>query len=56
VSVRAFEGEFQSVFAVDMTKGSRGKRFTFVLGSGSARLDVETFRGTISLRRGPSLK
>jgi len=52
VSVRAFEGHFRPTFPVQLPGDwARRKRFTFVLGTGTARLDLETFRGTISLRR-----
>ncbi len=52
VSVRTFEGRFRSTFPVGIPeRTSRRSRFNFVLGTGGARLDVETFRGTISLRR-----
>jgi hypothetical protein len=53
VSVRAFEGQFRSTVPVAAAAASdKRKRFSFVLGSGAARLDLETFRGVISLRRG----
>jgi len=52
VSVRSFEGHFRSTFAVGVPdEPARRRRFRFVLGTGAARLDLETFRGTISLRR-----
>ena len=52
VNVRAFEGAFHAAFPVKLPdEASRHKRFSFVLGSGRARLDLETFGGTISLRR-----
>jgi hypothetical protein len=52
VNVRAFEGVFRAAFPVKLPdEASRHRRFSFVLGSGSARLDLETFGGTISLRR-----
>jgi hypothetical protein len=53
VSVRAFDGQFRSSLPVKLPdEGARRRRFSFVLGSGAARLDLETFRGTISLRDG----
>jgi hypothetical protein len=52
VSVRLFDGQFRSAFAGEHSEAPEGrKRFTVNLGDGAARLDVETFRGTISLRR-----
>lgn len=50
VSVRAFEGEFRCTFPANLPERRPGKRFRFVLGSGAAALDLETFRGTITLR------
>ena len=50
VSVATFNGEFDSSFPVSVTNTSK-HRFSFTLGSGSARLDVETFNGDIRLRR-----
>lgn len=53
VSVRAFEGRFSSAFPVKMPDArALRRRYTFVLGTGAAHLDLETFGGTISLRRG----
>jgi hypothetical protein len=48
VSVATFGGEFGSTFPVKITQ-SRKKRFAFTLGTGSARLDLESFQGTIRL-------
>ena len=51
VSVRAFEGRFRSTFPVKAPDArALRRRFSFVLGTGAARLDLETFAGTISLR------
>jgi hypothetical protein len=51
VSVRLFDGQFRSAYAVKTPDaGEKRKRFTFVLGGGASHLDLETFRGTISLR------
>ena len=50
VSVSTFNGEFESDFPVTLT-GTRGKRFNFTLGGGSARLELESFGGTIRLVR-----
>ena len=51
VSVSTFNGEFESGFPVTLTEFRPGKRFTFTLGSGSAHLELESFNGTIQLRR-----
>jgi len=51
VSVSTFNGDFESSFPVTLTEIRPGKRFTFTLGSGSARLELESFNGTIQLRR-----
>lgn len=52
VSVSTFNGEFESDFPITLTETrSGGKRFTFVLGSGSARIELDSFGGTIRLKR-----
>ena len=52
VSVSTFSGSFESDFPVTLTETrSGGKRFSFTLGSGGARLELESFGGTIQLRR-----
>ncbi len=50
VSVSTFQGEFESAFPVTLT-GRKGKQFDFTLGSGSARIELESFAGTIRLER-----
>lgn len=50
VSVSTFQGDFESAFPVTLTE-RHGKRFDFTLGSGSARVDLESFGGTIRLVR-----
>lgn len=52
MSVSTFAGEFETDFPVTLAETSAGgKRFSFVLGSGSARVELESFGGTILLRR-----
>lgn len=52
VSVATYNGEFESAFPVTLTETrAGGKRFTFVLGDGSARIQLDSFGGTIRLRR-----
>lgn len=50
VTVATFNGDFESEFPVTIT-GTRDKRFSFTLGNGSARLELETFGGSIRLQR-----
>jgi uncharacterized protein (DUF2345 family) len=51
VDVSTYNGEFDpGGISVQVSHLSRN-RFTFVLGSGSGRLTLESFQGTISLRR-----
>ena len=50
VSVSTFGGDFESAFPVRVSS-TRGRNFSFTLGSGSARLDLESFQGTIRLER-----
>jgi DUF4097 and DUF4098 domain-containing protein YvlB len=52
MSVTTFAGEFVAEFPVTLSETSAGgKRFSFVLGNGSARVELESFGGTILLRR-----
>ncbi|MBI1968090.1 MAG: DUF4097 family beta strand repeat protein [Gemmatimonadetes bacterium] len=50
VSVASFEGEFDASFPVQITE-QRKRRFSFTIGSGSARMELESFDGDIRLRR-----
>ena len=51
VAVTTFSGEFSSSFPVQLSETRRGKRFSFTLGSGKARVELESFQGEIRLRR-----
>lgn len=51
VDVATFQGEFESAFPVTLTQTTRGRRFSFTIGSGSARLELESFQGRIRLLR-----
>lgn len=51
VSVATFQGEFESDFPLTLVPNAQGKRFTFTIGSGRGRLELESFQGTIQLRR-----
>ena len=46
----SFQGDFESAFPVTITE-RHGKRFEFTLGNGSARVELESFSGTIRLVR-----
>lgn len=50
VSVGTFNGEFSACFPVQLT-GKHGRRFNFIIGSGSARLELESFDGNIEICR-----
>jgi DUF4097 and DUF4098 domain-containing protein YvlB len=50
VTVSTFNGDFDSSFPVSVTSTHK-HRFSFTIGSGSARLEIETFNGDIRLRR-----
>jgi len=51
VSISTFDGEFTSDFPVRVESFSAGREFNFVLGSGSALIDVEVFDREIRLVR-----
>ena len=51
ITVARFDGEFVSDFPVTLPPRSQGRRATFTLGGGSARVEVETFDGDIEIRR-----
>ncbi len=52
VSVSTFNGDFETDFPVTLTESrGGGKRFGFTLGTGSARIELSSFGGTIRLRR-----
>ena len=50
VSVSTFNGDFSACFPVQLT-GKTKHRFSFTIGAGSARLEVESFDGDIKLCR-----
>jgi DUF4097 and DUF4098 domain-containing protein YvlB len=49
VSASTYQGEFESWIPVRLDRISSKHRFTFSLGTGSARLEVESFQGDIRL-------
>jgi DUF4097 and DUF4098 domain-containing protein YvlB len=51
VLVSTFSGAFESDFPVTLSGTSARKRMSFTLGSGGARLELESFDGTVSLRQ-----
>lgn len=55
ISVGTFNGDFETDFPIELAPGSKlGREWEFRLGSGSARLRLRSFSGTIGLRRGPA--
>lgn len=52
VSVATFEGNFEANFPVTVTQGRKGKRFSFTVGNGSAKVELESFEGSIRLTKG----
>ena len=48
-AIATFSGEFVSSFPVSVTGSSRGRRVQFSLGTGSARIELKSFQGTIHL-------
>lgn len=56
VSVGTFNGDFNSCFPISLV-GKQKHRFSFTIGSGSARLELESFDGDIKIcRPGMSMK
>lgn len=51
VSVSTYGGEFDSSFPVTLSELRTKGRFSFKLGSGLGRLEIESFNGDIQLRR-----
>lgn len=51
ITVATFEGEFESEFPVTLKETKHGRRFSFILGTGSARVELQTFDGAIQLQR-----
>ena len=55
VSVSTFSGDFASAFPVRLTD-THHKRFNFTLGTGKARLELESFQGAIRLEKRATLR
>jgi len=51
VTLRTYNGGIRSTFQLPGDTGERRKRQTLTLGNGSAHVELESFSGTISLRR-----
>jgi len=51
VTLRTYNGGIRSTFQLPGDAGERRKRETLTLGNGSAHVELESFSGTISLRR-----
>src|SRR5215471_13684653 len=51
VSVATFSGAFSSSIPVSIERSHRARRFSFTLGSGSAKLELESFAGSVELAR-----
>lgn len=49
VSVATWDGEFESAYPITITGNQAGKRFTFTLGTGSARVELDSFDGLIRI-------
>ncbi|MGE0042208.1 MAG: DUF4097 domain-containing protein [Vicinamibacterales bacterium] len=56
VFVRSFRGDFSADFPITLPEGQSGregsKRFNFTLGTGAARIEVQSFSGDIDINRG----
>jgi DUF4097 and DUF4098 domain-containing protein YvlB len=50
LTVRTYNGSFRSTFPIG-DPDKRNKRFTVTLGNGSAHVELESFGGTVALRR-----
>lgn len=51
ISVATANGDIDPSFPIPLTQTNRGHRYTFKLGTGSARMEAESFQGDIQLRR-----
>ncbi|MGH7477764.1 MAG: DUF4097 family beta strand repeat-containing protein [Longimicrobiales bacterium] len=51
VSVMTYNGNFESEFPLQLTSMQQSRTFNFTIGTGSARLEMESFNGTVRLVR-----
>ncbi|MGH7644085.1 MAG: DUF4097 family beta strand repeat-containing protein, partial [Gemmatimonadales bacterium] len=49
--VQTFSGTFEATFPVQISEIRKGRRFSFTLGRGTGRLELQSFDGDITLRR-----
>ena len=51
LTVRTYNGSFRSSFPVKLDDQNTRRRFALTFGNGSARVEIESFNGSIALRR-----
>lgn len=51
VSIATYQGDLETAFPVSVSGRRRGQRFSFTLGGGGARIELESFMGDIRLVR-----
>lgn len=51
IEVATFDGEFEADFPIQITGAQGSRKFSFVIGDGSARLELHSFDGNIELLR-----
>ena len=51
ITVATANGDIDASFPLPLQRTDRGHRYTFKLGTGSARMEAESFQGDINLRR-----
>lgn len=51
VAVSTYSGSFEADFPIQLTGMTSGKQLDFTLGNGSARIELESFNGTVRIRR-----
>ncbi|MGH7470992.1 MAG: DUF4097 family beta strand repeat-containing protein [Longimicrobiales bacterium] len=51
VNVSTYNGSFDASFSVSLRQSASRRRYNFILGNGSAKLDLETFGGDVRFRR-----
>jgi DUF4097 and DUF4098 domain-containing protein YvlB len=56
VYVATREGNFDANFPVTVPKARKGKRFSFTMGNGSAKIELESFDGSINLTKGTATR
>lgn len=56
MSVATANGDIDASFPLPLTRTGRAGRYTFKLGTGSARMEAESFQGDIELRRPQELR